>query len=300
MAEYPKISIITASYNQGKFIEKTILSVLDQNYPNLEYIIIDGGSTDESVEVIKKYADRLAYWVSEKDNGQYDAINKGFAKSTGEILAFLNADDLYLPWTLNTIASIFKHRKEIDWVTSLVPLQINGEGIIASIGNINPISKRAFLEGYYIPFTPRPFGVVVQEGTFWRRNLWEKVGANLNLSRTLAADFDLWCQFLQYAEPYCIGSPLAVMTRHADQRSNSIDLYVKECQDSLDELRVKVKYSLEKDKNRKILNQFFRSNKYTWFVGKRVLDYSSLLVEPVLGQNYLTEWKTKTLNVYMK
>ena len=90
---YPKISIVTPSFNQGKYIEQTIQSVLTQNYPNLEYIIIDGGSTDKTVDIIKKYEQQLSYWVTEPDKGQTDAINKGFAKCTGEIFNWINSDD---------------------------------------------------------------------------------------------------------------------------------------------------------------------------------------------------------------
>lgn len=104
---YPKISIVTPSFNQGQYIEETILSVINQNYPNLEYIIIDGGSTDNSVDIIKKYEKYLTYWVSEKDNGQSDAINKGILKASGEIFNWLNSDDYYNPGTLLTVANNF-------------------------------------------------------------------------------------------------------------------------------------------------------------------------------------------------
>ena len=97
---HPKISIITPSFNQGRYIEQTIRSVIEQDYPNLEYIIIDGGSTDETVDIIKKYQDRIAFWVSEADSGQSDAINKGFLKSSGEIINWLNSDDYMAPGTL--------------------------------------------------------------------------------------------------------------------------------------------------------------------------------------------------------
>ena len=111
---WPRISIVTLSYNQGRFIEDAIRSVLLQGYPNLEYIIIDGGSTDDSVEVIRKYEDKLAYWSSEPDRGPAAALNKGFQVATGEIFGFLNADDLYLTGSLHTIANLFGIHSSVD------------------------------------------------------------------------------------------------------------------------------------------------------------------------------------------
>ncbi len=111
-----KLSIITPSFNQGRFLEETILSVLNQGYQPLEYIVIDGGSTDESVSIIRRYEDKLAYWVSEKDRGQVHAINKGLEKATGDILAFINSDDVYLPGAFNAVISHFEEHPQSEWV----------------------------------------------------------------------------------------------------------------------------------------------------------------------------------------
>ena len=113
---FPKISIVTPSFNQGQYIEQTILSVINQQYPNLEYIIIDGGSTDHTVEIIKKYEKYLSYWVSEEDAGQTDAINKGFAKCTGDVFNWINSDDYYEPGVFQKIAEIFNSDENIEVV----------------------------------------------------------------------------------------------------------------------------------------------------------------------------------------
>lgn len=113
---YPKISIITPSFNQGKFLEGTILSVLNQNYPNLEYIIMDGGSTDNSIEIIKKYVDKLTYWQSKPDDGQSAAINEGFRHATGEIFCWLNSDDQYTEGALKIVGEYFTNHPECQWL----------------------------------------------------------------------------------------------------------------------------------------------------------------------------------------
>ena len=114
---FPTISVVTPSYNQGRFLEETICSVLTQSYPCVEYVVIDGASSDDSVEIIRKYAGQLTYWVSETDKGQYDAINKGFARTTGEIMAWLNSDDMYTPWALTVVADIFRLFPHVEWIT---------------------------------------------------------------------------------------------------------------------------------------------------------------------------------------
>ncbi|MBA7492680.1 hypothetical protein ES702_03230 [subsurface metagenome] len=184
---YPRISIVTPSYNQRKFLERTILSVLNQNYPNLEYIVIDGGSTDGSVDIIKKYKKYLKYWVSEVDEGQADAINKGFLKSSGEILAWLNSDDIYLPDTLFKVASAFISMSNFDIV----------------YGNVYGIDEKDFVIKE-IRQTPLPFlnyGYLYggfgfyQLSVFWKRDLFFRVGG-LNKKYRCCMDDDLFVRFI--------------------------------------------------------------------------------------------------------
>jgi glycosyltransferase involved in cell wall biosynthesis len=119
---YPKISIVTPTFRHGHYLEETIRSVLAQGYPNLEYVVIDGGSKDETIEILKKYSNHIHYWVSEPDRGHAHALNKGFAQTTGEILAWINAGDFYFPQALHRVAQVFQELSEVVWLTSAQPL----------------------------------------------------------------------------------------------------------------------------------------------------------------------------------
>jgi len=193
---------------------------LDQNYPNLEYIIIDGGSTDGSVDIIRKYSDRLTYWCSEPDQGQYEAINKGFARSTGHIMAWINADDMYFPWTFRIAADVFSLFPDVSWITSLLPTNWNVVGAPIEV-NLKPgFAKKFFLRGYYMADS-RYFcrHCIQQESTFWTRPLWESAGSRLDTTYRLAADFELWSRFFMKTSLVGIQSLLGGFRFHGNQRS---------------------------------------------------------------------------------
>lgn len=240
----PRISIVTPSFNQANFLEATIDSVLSQHYPNLEYIIIDGGSTDGSVEIIKKYEKYLAYWVSEADRGQYEAINKGFVHSTGEIMAWINSDDMYQSFAFRTVASIFMDLPQVTWLTTLSPAFWDWHGFSLGYCTFTGFSRKAFLDGYMLPPGYKGArGTPQQESTFWRRSLWEKVGSRIRTEFPLAGDFDLWSQFYQHADLYTTPSPLAGFRYQDQSRSLSLDAYTQEAVRSLQEMRKSLGWS---------------------------------------------------------
>jgi len=176
----PLVTIITPSYNQADFLEETILSVLSQNYPRLEYFIVDGGSTDGSQEIIRKYADRLAWWVSEKDRGQADAINKGFARATGEIVAWLNSDDCYHPGVIAAAVAELERHPECGLVF----------GDVVSIdAHSQPFNIMTF--GDWDLEDLMQFRIIGQPAVFVRRSVLEQAGF-LDLSYNLVLDVELW------------------------------------------------------------------------------------------------------------
>lgn len=215
MRQFPKISIVTPSFNQGKFLERTILSILNQNYPNLEYVIIDGGSTDGSQKIIKKYQKQLYYWESKLDRGQSHAVNKGFSKTNGEIMAWLNSDDILSPGALHLVASIFKKLDEVSWLTSL-PSTINDQDYQLYLAP-PPLYVRNFIkQGWY---TRKFMGFIIQEGTFWRRSLWDKAGGKLK-EVSYSMDLKLWQSFAEHEQLYCVHACLASYRLNYDRKNN--------------------------------------------------------------------------------
>jgi glycosyltransferase involved in cell wall biosynthesis len=221
---WPRISIVTPSYNQGRFIEETIRSVLLQGYPNLEYIIIDGGSTDQTIEIIKKYELRITHWVSEPDNGQSNAINKGFSRATGEILAWINSDDMYLPGTLARIATAFV-RYKVDIVTGGQICYPNHSAEKLAVERaagfgLKPTLARLFVSAPYLH----------QSSTFWTRDIWQKTDRKINEDLHYAMDADLWFQFMKVANvrTKIINGPLSLFRKHESQKTNIWTEYERE------------------------------------------------------------------------
>ncbi|MBM4042009.1 MAG: glycosyltransferase [Planctomycetes bacterium] len=214
------ISIVTPSYNQAPFLGAAIASVLGQSYSSLEYVVMDGGSTDGSVEIIRRHAGQLAYWVSERDDGQYDAINKGFARTSGEIMAWLNSDDMYLPGALSVVADIFSAFPEVEWITSTRKVLWNEKGQAVACTPCSGFDRASFFRGANLPGWGTYGGSwIQQESTFWRRSLWERAGGRLDTSVRIAADFELWARFFQHADLYGVSAPLAGFRRHGAQKT---------------------------------------------------------------------------------
>jgi glycosyltransferase involved in cell wall biosynthesis len=227
--DFPKISIVTASYNQVQYIEECILSVIAQDYPNLEYIVIDGGSTDGTVDIIRKYEKHLHYWVTEKDNGLYHALNKGFLKSTGEIMGWLNSDDILHRKSLFTIAEIFAGHQQVKWLQGY-PTVVDEMGRI--IYHRPPrYSKLSFYMKEYHD------GIFIQqESTYWKREIWLQSGEHISTAYKYAGDFELWMRFYNVANLFVTNSLIgAFRSRGEGQLSaDNYQAYLNECDSVID------------------------------------------------------------------
>jgi len=202
------VSIITPSFNQSRFLDATIQSVLNQDYPHIEYIIVDGGSTDGSVEIIRKYTDRLAYWTSEKDNGQTDAINKGFSRANGEILAWMNSDDTYEPRAITRAVSFLNAHPSVGMVYGDANY-IDEDGKVIGRFPAAQTDHRRLRQGYvHIP----------QQAVFFRAALWRQVGP-LDPSFYFAMDYDLWVRLARIAPIQYIPQAWANFRIHTQGKS---------------------------------------------------------------------------------
>lgn len=215
---YPKISVVTTNYNGATYIEQTIRSVLDQQYPNLEYIIIDGGSTDGSLKIIEKYERQLAYWESEKDRGFAHAYNKGFARATGEILAYLNSDDMYCPWAFDIVGRSFSDVPEMEWLTTLFPMGHSPEVGFIGAFPAQPYNRRLYYANFY---NGQKLPWIQQESTFWRQRLWQKAGGCFDENLEIAIDSDLWARFFELTELYAVATPLGGFRLRLDSKSGA-------------------------------------------------------------------------------
>ena len=217
------ISIVTATYNSEKYIEQCILSVMNQTTTDYEHIIVDGGSTDSTIDIIKRYEGKYPVrWISEKDNGMYDAISKGFGMAKGDILCWLNSDDMYMPWTLKTVSRLMSD--QVQWITG-APSYFTEDGIGYVYGGaIKPVPRKFIARGW---MEGRRLWSIQQESTFWTRELYDKCGG-LNPDYKLAGDYHLWKNMAEFADLYYVNSTLAGFRIHENQLSSNRLAYQKE------------------------------------------------------------------------
>jgi hypothetical protein len=224
---WPRISIVTPSYNQGRYLEETMLSVLHQGYPNVEHIVIDGGSTDETAEVLERYRPHLAYVVSEKDRGQSHALNKGFARTTGDILTWLNSDDMLAPGALAAVALAF-HTSGADMVAGICQLQRQGS-IIDQHLTSGPNGPALLADMLDLDHGWNAGEFFYQPEVMFSRRLWEQAGARVDESYYYGMDYEMWLRFAdQGARMQVIGRPVAIFRVHPDQKTSTMERAFKE------------------------------------------------------------------------
>ncbi|HXY49226.1 MAG TPA: glycosyltransferase family 2 protein [Terriglobales bacterium] len=240
-ASWPRISLVTPVFNSARYLEAALHSVLSQEYPNLEYIVVDGGSTDGTVEIIRRHATQLHTWISQPDRGMYDAINKGFALSSGEVMGWISATDLLHAGSLFVVGGVFRAFPQVEWITGRAT-GFNHEGMAVEVLRLRRWSRMRFLAGAN--------RYIQQESTFWRRSLWERTGSRVDDSRRSASDFELWVRFFRQARLYTVDALIGGFRSHPD----SLGLQnLEECHRIHDEILDKEVASLSGARRLKLL-----------------------------------------------
>jgi hypothetical protein len=206
----PLITLVTPNYNDAAFLGDCLDSVLDQDREGLEHIVVDGASTDGSAQIIEAHRPHLTHVISEPDAGHADALNKGFAVSSGDIMGWINSDDILHAGALRLVRRVFEARPDVDWITGR-PSSMNARGEMIHVGPARPWSRLRFLSGDHF--------WIQQESTFWRRRLWERAGARLDTGYDVANDFELWARFFRYAELYTVDRMIGCFRVREGQRS---------------------------------------------------------------------------------
>ncbi len=246
--DYPKMSIIVPSFNQGHFLEETLNSIIDQSYPNLELIVIDGGSTDNTVDILRKYDRDITYWVSEEDNGQTHAINKGFKKSTGDLVAWMNSDDIYYPEAFKTIADSY--------------VSTNG-GKDVYFGDKTNIDKDGgIIKKYYYP----PFcgwGImhttnmnISNQSAFWKRSVLEETGY-LDEDIQFAMDYEFFLRIWIKGAKFEKVNKILGALRMYDENKSSLEEWIKVKNENL--IQIKEKYGVNHSPIKKLLYYLYKA-----------------------------------------
>lgn len=227
-----RLCIVTVNLNYAAYLEDCMTSIINQrSFDRVDYVVMDAGSSDGSLNIIEKYDPQLLYWQSEPDSGMYHGIREGFRKSDAEIMGWLNSDDMLAPWAIQTVLEIFDQLPEVQWITSRFPMQARRDGLTIKADFVPGVDQWGFYNGEHIKSSGLPTsGWIVQDSTFFRRSLWEDVGGDFDHSLSLACDFELWARFIEKTDCYVIPTPLGIYRfQGANKAIVSRDAYRDEC-----------------------------------------------------------------------
>ncbi|MBT4739112.1 MAG: glycosyltransferase [Rhodospirillaceae bacterium] len=227
-----RLCLVTVNYNYAPYLEDCMASIINQRgFDRVDYVVMDAGSTDGSVEIIESHQEKLQHWQSEPDDGMYHGVEAGFAKSDAEIMGWLNSDDMLAPWAIQTALDIFDQLPEVQWITSRYPMQARKDGLVMKADFMPGVDQWGFYNGEHIKSSGLPTsGWIVQDSTFWRRSLWDEAGGTFDHTLSLACDFELWARFIEKADCHVVPVPLGIYRFQGDNKAVvSRDEYRDEC-----------------------------------------------------------------------